>query len=76
MIGEQPNGSVTEVESRDVDFIENEFPSRGEVDKDLTLYEMMDPNEGAPSSLVENRKKFLKLLGTVGVTYNLVRAHH
>ena len=54
LIGEQPYGSVTEVESRYVDFIENEFPSRGEVDKDLTLYEMMDPNEGAPSSLVKN----------------------
>ena len=60
MIGEQPNGSVTEVESRDIDFIENEFPSRGEVDKDLTLYEMMDPNEGAPSSLIENQEEILE----------------
>jgi hypothetical protein len=60
LIGEQPNGSVTEVESRDVDFIENEFPSRGEVDKDLTLYEIMDPNEGAPSSLVENQEEILE----------------
>jgi transposase InsO family protein len=60
LIGEQPDGSVTEMESRDVDFIENEFPSRGEVDKDLTLYEMMDPNEGAPSSLVENQEEILE----------------
>jgi hypothetical protein len=60
LIGEQPDGSVTEVESRDVDFIENEFPSRGEVDKDLTLYEMMDPNEGAPSSLVKNQEEILE----------------
>jgi hypothetical protein len=60
LIGEQPNRSVTEVESRDVDFIENEFPSRSEVDKDLTLYEMMDPNEGVPSSLVENHEEILE----------------
>jgi hypothetical protein len=37
LIGEQPDGSITEVESHDVDFIENEFPGRGEVDKDYTL---------------------------------------
>ena len=45
MIGEQPDGSITEVESRDVDFIENEFLGRGEVDKDLTLYEMMESRD-------------------------------
>jgi hypothetical protein len=60
LIGEQPDGSITEVKSRDVDFIENKFPSRGEIDKDLTLYEMMDPNEGAPSSLVENQEEILE----------------
>jgi hypothetical protein len=57
LIGGQPDGSVTEVKSRDVDFIENEFLSRGEIDKDLTLYEMIDLNEGAPSSLVENQEE-------------------
>ena len=45
------------MKSRDVDFIENEFPSRGEVNKDLILYEMMDPNEGYPCSLVENQEE-------------------
>uniref|UniRef100_A0A2N9GE70 CCHC-type domain-containing protein n=1 Tax=Fagus sylvatica TaxID=28930 RepID=A0A2N9GE70_FAGSY len=60
LISEQPDGSVNEVESRDVDFIENEFPSRGDVDKDLTLYKMMDPNEDAPSSLVENQEEILE----------------
>ena len=57
LIDEQPDGSVTEVESLDVDFIENEFPSRGEVNKDLTLYEMLDPNEGASSNLVKNQEE-------------------
>ena len=42
LIGEQADGSVTELESRDVDFIEIEFPNIGEVEKNLTLYEMMD----------------------------------
>ena len=39
LIGEQPDGSVTELESRDVDFIESEFPNIDEVEKNLTLYE-------------------------------------
>ena len=33
---------MTELESRDVDFIESEFLNKGEVEKNLTLYEMMD----------------------------------
>ena len=61
LTGEQLDGSVTEVESRDVEFVENEFPSRCEVDKDLTLYEMMDRNRGAPSSLVENQEEIPKI---------------
>ena len=60
LIGEQLDESVTEVKSHDVNFIENEFPSRGEIDKDLTLYEMIDLNEGAPSSLVENQEEILE----------------
>ena len=53
LIGEQPDGSVTELESRDVDFIKCEFPNIGEVEKNLTLYEMMDQEVSAPSRLVE-----------------------
>ena len=40
LIGEQPNESITELESRDVDFIESEFANIGEVEKNLTLYEI------------------------------------
>ena len=57
LIGEQPDGSVTELESRDVDFIESEFPNIGEVEKNLTLYEMMDQEVGAPSRLVEDKEE-------------------
>ena len=57
LIGEQPDGSMTELESRDVDFIESEFPNIGEVEKNLTLYEMMDQEVGAPSRLVEDKEE-------------------
>ena len=57
LIGEQLDGSVTELESRDVDFIESEFPNIGEVEKNLTLYEMMDQEVGAPSRLVEDKEE-------------------
>ena len=57
LIGEQPDGSMTELESRDVDFIESEFPNIGEVEKNLTFYEMMDQEVGAPSRLVEDNEE-------------------
>ena len=33
LIGEQLDGSVTELESRDLNFFESEFPNKGEVEK-------------------------------------------
>ena len=57
LIGEQPDGSVTEWESRDVDFIESEFPNIGEVEKNLTLYEKMDQDVGTPSRLIEDKEE-------------------
>ena len=57
LIGEQPDGSVIELESHDVDFIESEFPNKCEVEKNLTLYEMMDQEGGAPSRLVEDKEE-------------------
>ncbi|XP_019257602.1 PREDICTED: uncharacterized protein LOC109235802 [Nicotiana attenuata] len=41
-IGQQESGSVIEFESRDVPFLEDEFPKKGEVGQDLTLFEIMD----------------------------------
>ncbi|KAF8404721.1 hypothetical protein HHK36_009610 [Tetracentron sinense] len=40
MYGEHPNEGMTEVESRDIDFIETDFPSIGDANKDLDLYEL------------------------------------
>ena len=42
-IGENENGTVTKLESRDVMFLEDDFPCKGEIDRDLHLYEIMDP---------------------------------
>ncbi|KAL0396255.1 UNVERIFIED_CONTAM: Retrovirus-related Pol polyprotein from transposon TNT 1-94 [Sesamum calycinum] len=38
---------MTEIESRDVDFLEEDFPSISEVKRNLKLYELQDPQGGA-----------------------------
>ena len=43
MIGERDNETITELESRDVTFLENDVSSITDVDKDIRLYEMNDP---------------------------------
>jgi len=44
MYGEDPNGGMTKVDSRNVEFLEDEFPSNGEINQDTTLYEL-PPND-------------------------------
>ena len=66
LIGEQRDGSVTELESRDVGFIESEFPNIGKVEKNLTLYEMMDQEVGALSRLVEDKEEIPETLRDSG----------
>ena len=41
-IGEQESGSITEFESRDVTFLENDFPKKGEIGEDYSLFETLD----------------------------------
>ena len=43
-VGEHEDRTVTELESWDVTFLEDDFPCTGEIDRDLHLYEMMDPD--------------------------------
>lgn len=38
MFGERPSGGMTEVDTRDVDSLEDEFPNVGEIKKDLELH--------------------------------------
>ena len=44
-IGENESRSVTEFESRDVTFLENKFPRKGDIDQDLNLFEMGDQDD-------------------------------
>jgi len=44
MFGEHPNGGLTKADSRDVEFLEDEFFSIGEIKQDTTLYEL-PPND-------------------------------
>ena len=53
---EHPNGGMKEVDSRNVDFLEDEFPSLGEVKKDSQLYELQqDLTLGEGEDLYTNR---------------------
>ena len=45
-ISQEENGGITEFESRDVTFLENEFPRQGEINQDLSLFETLD-HEGS-----------------------------
>jgi hypothetical protein len=57
LIGVQPDGRVIEIESRDVDFIKNEYHSKGVVNKDLEFFQLVDLEGDAPSGLVENEEE-------------------
>lgn len=64
-VGEQPDGSVAEIEQRDVDFLEKDFPTRGEVRRDVEfcgkrMHQVVQLRMG---------KKFSYLLGIAGATY-------
>jgi len=68
MFGEHPNGSMTEVDSRNVTFLEDEFPSVGEIKQDLQLYKLqldteLSLGEGEnviPHQVVDNRSPVLQ----------------
>ena len=50
MLGEHPDGGVTEIVSCDVEFMENDFPSRGDVGQSLELYEMVELWDDTPTT--------------------------
>ncbi|CAA7045970.1 unnamed protein product [Microthlaspi erraticum] len=50
LIGEHSDGSITEIESRDVTFLENDFPKRGEIDRVLHLEEIPDHTSIPPTN--------------------------
>jgi len=40
MYGEHPNGGITKIKSRNIDLLEDELPSIGEIKKNLELYKL------------------------------------
>ena len=46
IFGEHPNGGMTEIDSRNVNFLEDELPSIGAIQKDLNLYELQQLSLG------------------------------
>jgi hypothetical protein len=50
---------VTEIESCDVIFLENDFSMIGEVNKDFQLYKMKNLNYGTISHSIEDLKETL-----------------
>ena len=44
-VGEDMIGRVAKIESRDVIFLEEDFPKRGEINEDFRLYEMEDSRQ-------------------------------
>ena len=51
-VGEQADGTISEIESRDADFLEMDFPNRGDVSKEMNFYEM-EEDLGTPTRTVE-----------------------
>ena len=60
-VGEEADGRVTEFESWDVVFLKEDYPTRGEIDKDFQFYEMKDPDYGTPNYSIEGLKETLNL---------------
>ncbi|XP_020080151.1 uncharacterized protein LOC109703839 [Ananas comosus] len=55
-IGKQPDGSLTEIESRNVEFFEENFPYRSEVRNEIEFHEMDDSDIGASIRSVEGEE--------------------
>ena len=48
-VGEEAEVRMTKIESRDLVFLEKDYLTRGEINKDFQFYEMEDPDNGVPS---------------------------
>ena len=65
-ISEEADGRMAEFESREVIFLTEDYPTRGEIDKYFQFYEIKDPDNGAPSHSIEGLKQTLNLLKNSG----------
>ena len=53
-LGEDINGSVIEIESGDVVFLQKDFLGQGEIDRDTHFYEMEDPMVGEGVRIIDS----------------------
>ena len=60
-VGEETDGMVTKSKSRDVIFLEEDYSTRGEIDKDFQFYEMEDLDYDAPGYSVEGLEETFNL---------------
>ncbi|KAL0316519.1 UNVERIFIED_CONTAM: Retrovirus-related Pol polyprotein from transposon TNT 1-94 [Sesamum radiatum] len=69
MYGEYPNKGMTEIESHDVDFLEEDFPSISEVKGNFELYELRDPQGGASITVEANVEEYLPSVQIEGESF-------
>ena len=62
-IGENEDGTVTEIESRDTTFIETEFPKRGDVDRTVSFYETQEQDSAEQIDKPES-SRYVNLSGS------------
>ena len=61
MLSEQLNGSIIEIKSYEVNFLQDDILSRGALNKSPNLFEAIKPKENTLISHIEQGKKFLTL---------------
>ena len=63
---------MIETKSRDAVFLEDVFPSRGEVSRDVDLYEMEDIQDSTPGGLLETEGEIPQPPRDSGAMYRLI----
>ena len=57
-IGEYPDEEITKIESQNVTFLKNEFPSSDKIDKEIQLYELNEVENKKPKSFDSNGSNY------------------
>lgn len=69
MLSEQLNGSIIEIKSYEVNFLQDDILSRGALNRSLNLLEAIKPKENTMISHIEEGKKFLILYICASLNY-------
>ncbi|KAH0679228.1 hypothetical protein KY284_020313 [Solanum tuberosum] len=68
-IDELEDGSITEIVSRDVRFLENVFPKKGEIDEVEPLYEILNSEDQAMLSDILDNSKDQEMIPSPSMSY-------